>query len=170
MSISIGIGIETDNEIFFRKLSETARSFSYEISSGVAKFEHEIHEGVETLRTLKGWKNVYCLKAPTDAKANLAFGVYKELIKFQTSGEKPAFFDFCKVIAQDAKMQGFERIGIFFATEWHAKDRIRMSYGNVSRLLTILSLPGHWTVNTLNPQTGRMEEWDELPFFFELDC
>ena len=170
MSVSIGIGIEASNEVFFRKLSEIARSFGYEISSGVAQFEHEILEGVQTLRALKDWQNVYCLKAPAESNVNLAFGVYEELIAFQTSGAKPTFFDFCEGIAQEAKAQGIEKMGIFFAAEWRSRDRIRINYGNVSRLLTILSLPGHWTVNTLNSQTGRVEEWDELPFFFELDC
>src|SRR5687768_8715576 len=127
MSISIGIGIEADNDIFFRTLSETAKSFGYEISSGIAEFEYEIQEGVKTLQALKNWQNVYCLKAPADANANLAFGVYEEFIALQTLGTKPSFFDFCEAIAQEAKVLGFERIGIFFATEWHAKDRIRMS-------------------------------------------
>ena len=170
MSVSIGIGVDACDEGFVQCLRNLADKFGYSISAGIASFESDVQQGIERLVEIKGWKEVFVLRAPSEDAANLAFGVYKELIDLQSSGVRPKFFEFCTSLDQSASEHGLKTVGVFFATEWYAEDRIRMSYGNLPRLLTILSLPGHWAVNTLNPQTGRMDEWDELPFFYELEC
>lgn len=170
MSISIGIGVAACHEGFPHDLRESAKSFGYSLETGIDNFESDVQEGIQRLIKIRQWQQVFVLRAPSDSVANLAFGVYKELIELQSSGVRPKFFDFCSSLNQSALMHGLRSVGIFFATEWYAEDRIRMSYGNLPRLLTILSMPGHWAVNTLNPRTGRMEEWDELPFFYELEC
>lgn len=170
MSISIGIGVKVINSCFSARLAMLAKQFGYATTAGIDSFERDVQQGVGRLVELREWTEVFSLRAPVNRNANLAFDVYKELIALQVSAQRPVFFDFCEALAQSANQHGMHKLGIFFATEWSAADRIRMSYGNLIRLFTILSLPGHWTVNTLNPMTGRMEEWDELPFFYELEC
>jgi len=166
MSVSIGIGVGACDEGFAQCLSEQAEKFGYSASTGIASFESDVQQGIGRLIEIKAWREVFALRAPSENTANLAFGIYKELIEFQSSAIRPKFYEFRRSLDQCASEHGLKTVGVFFATEWYAEDRIRMSYGNLTRLLAILSLPGHWAVNTLNPQTGRMDEWDELPFFY----
>jgi hypothetical protein len=170
MSLTIGIGMEMKNESFISQLAEIAKQIGYEIPPESSKFEREVSECMETLAKLKKWKVVLSVKAPAGGAANLAFGVYEELVALQTRKIRPRFFDFCELLAQSAHQNGIQNLGIIFVTEWHPNDKIRISYGNVKRLETILSLPGHCVLTTINLQTGRIDEWDELPFYYELDC
>jgi hypothetical protein len=110
------------------------------------------------------------VKAPAKGAVNFAFGIYEEFVAFQTKGLRPKFFSFCELVAQSAHENGIHQLGFIFATEWQRGVKIRMSYGNVNRLEMILSLPGHCALYTINVETAREEEWDELPLFYELDC
>lgn len=170
MSLSIGIGIGVANQEFIGTLSDIAKQSGYAIFSSSSQFESDISQCVEALTQLKKWEVVLGVRSPAESNANLAFGVYEELIALQTKGIRPRFFDFCELIAQSACENKVPTLGLIFATEWRAGDRIRVSYGDVKRLETILSLPGHCALNTINLQTGRIDEWDDVPFFYELDC
>lgn len=170
MSISIGIGLQGQcSETLIARFKDIARSFSYGLESGIASFETDVREGVQIINDFQSWNHVFSLRAPYDAKANLAFDVHEELSRIELAGEEPKFFGFIRSIVKEAKLAGMIKLGVFFASEWYAKDRIRMNYGDIERFIAILSLPGHWTVRVLNPSTGRMEDWDDIPYFYELE-
>lgn len=170
MSVSIGIGIEKgSNKSFLQRVERIAEGCGYGIDHGIASFEQDVRSGVEQICSALKWEHVCSIRAPRDAKANLAFGIHQELDQYMTTGEQPVFFSFCRELVGEARSTRIQKLGLFFATEWCASDRIRMGYGPIETLLSILSSPGHWTVMTLELSTGRMTQWDELPYYFEIE-
>lgn len=168
MSTTIGFGYSTvdDGEIY-TELKAVAENFGYGLLNGIKSSESDVRSGIEIMQENENWNNVRFLQSPIDDDVGLAFGIQEELIAFEMTSDRPKFFDFLNEVSQLAT-QKCKKFGIFFAGEWYEGDRVRYSYGNVDRLITLLSLPGNWGIRYMIPQTGKLQDSDEIPFTFDL--
>lgn len=79
----------------------------------------------------------------------------------------PPFFDFLHELNAFCA-ENCEKIGIFFAGEWYKQDWVRYYDGSVDKLIFLLSMPGNWGIRYLIPETGRLQDSDEIPLIFDL--
>ncbi|WP_111641630.1 hypothetical protein [Marinimicrobium alkaliphilum] len=169
MSTTIGIGYSTiDDSEIYPELKLIAEKFGYGLLNGVEHSESNVRSGLEIMQKNENWMNVLFLQFPIDDDIGLAFGIHEELTAFEVSGDRPKFFDFLAEVSRLAS-QKCKKLGFFFAGEWLEGDRVRYSYGNIDRLITLLSLPGNWGIRYMIPQTGRLQDSDEIPFTFDLN-
>lgn len=168
MSTTIGLGYSTQctNDLF-EEIKILAYKFDYGLLRGIEHSESDVRSGIEIAQQNEGWEHLLFLQSPKDGEINLAFGIDKELNAFETTGNYPKFFNFLSELSQLCD-QKCKKLGIFFAGEWYKNDRVRYSYGNVNDLISLLSMPGHWYIRYLIPETGRLQDSDEIPLIFDL--
>ena len=167
MSTTIGFGYSAEDNIdLFDDLKALAGKFGYGLLNGMEYAESDVKCGLEVAQKNEGWEHLFFLQSPRDREVALAFGIDEELTTHETTGKTPQFFDFINqlVILCEGKCK---KIGIFFAGEWYAKDRVRYSYGSAYNLISLLSMPGHWGMRYLIPETGCFQDSDEIPFIFD---
>ena len=168
MSTTIGLGYSTDSDIdLFSDLQALAEKFGYGLLNGINYAESDVRAGLEVAQKNEGWEHVLFLQSPRGGQVGLAFGIDEELTAFETSGQHPQFFDFLNELTALCS-EKCNKLGIFFASEWYEKDRVRFSYGTVAGLISLLSMPGHWGIRYLIPETGHLQDSDEIPFLFDL--
>lgn len=168
MSTTIGLGYSVkDDSALFDDLKALANKFGYGLLRGIEYAESDMKFGLEVAQKNEGWEHLLFLQSPRDREVALAFGIHEELIAYETTGKRPQFFDFINqlVILCSKKCK---KLGIFFAGEWYEKDRVRYSYGTVDNLISLLSMPGYWGIRYLIPETGRLQDSDEIPLIFDL--
>ncbi|VAW62713.1 hypothetical protein MNBD_GAMMA08-1241 [hydrothermal vent metagenome] len=168
MSTTIGIGCSPKNNIkYIDDLKALVDRFGYGLYDGIEFSEPDVKSGLVMAQKNEGWEHLLFLQSPKGSNVSLAFGIEEELIAFETKGEWPVFFDFINqlVVLSSGKCK---KIGIFFASEWYEKDRIRYSYGTADDLISLLSMPGHWGIRYLIPETGRLQDSDDIPLIFDL--
>lgn len=168
MSITIGFGYSAENyDGLFDDLKALADEFGYGLLSGIEHSESDVKFGLEVAQKNEDWERLLFLQSPRDCKVALAFGIDEELTAYETTGKRPQFFDFINqlVILCSKKCK---KLGVFFAGEWYEKDRVRYSYGTVDNLISLLSMPGHWGIRYLIPETGNLQDSDEIPLIFDL--
>lgn len=170
MSTSIGFGYSSKgNADLFNELRELAFKFDYGLLNNIESSELDVRAGLEIAQKHEGWEYLVFLQSPKGAtNTGLAFGIEEELVAFETSGKPPKFFDFLNQLA-DLSSKKCRKIGFFFAGEWHKEDRVRYSYGGIGSLISLLSMPGHWGLRYLIPETGRLQDSDEIPLIFDLE-
>lgn len=168
MSTTIGLGYSTeDNVDLFDDLKALADKFGYGLLNGIEYSEPDVKSGLEVAQKNEGWEHLLFLQSPRDREVALAFGIHEELTAHETTGKSPQFFDFLNQLAVLCS-EKCTKLGIFFAGEWYEKDRVRYSYGTVDNLVSLLSMPGHWGIRYLIPETGHLQDSDEIPFIFDL--
>ncbi len=169
MSITIGIGYSAEDDSgLFDDLKALADEFGYGLLNGIEYSESDVKFGLEVAQKNEGWKHLFFLQSPRDRKVALAFGIHEELIAYETTGKRPRFFDFINRLVSLCSKK-CDKLGVFFAGEWYEKDRVRYSYGTVDNLISLLSMPGYWGIRYLIPETGRLQDSDEIPFIFDLN-
>lgn len=168
MSTTIGFGYSVKNDDFFVELKSIAEKFDYNLLKGIECAELDVQSGIEVAQKNEGWEQLVFLQAPKGGDASLAFGIEEELIAFETTGTHPIFFNFINEITSLATKK-CKKFGIFFASEWYKNDRVRFSYGTVESLIALLSMPGHWGIRYMIPETGRLQDSDEIPLVFDLN-
>jgi len=168
VSTTIGLGYSAkDDGGLFDDLKALADEFGYGLLSGIEHSESDVKLGLEVAQKNEGWEHLLFLQAPRDCKAALAFGIDEELTAYETTGKKPKFFDFLNQLATLCSKK-CKKLGVFFAGEWNEKDRVRYSYGTVDNLISILSMPGYWGIRYLIPETGHLQDSDEIPLIFDM--
>lgn len=168
MSTTIGLGYSTKNHVdLFDELQALANKFGYGLLNGIEYSELDVRSGLEIAQKNEGWEHLLFLESPKNEKVGLAFGIEEELTTFETSGKRPKFFDFLSQLTVLCSGK-CKKLSIFFAGEWYEKERVRFSYGTVDNLISLLSMPGHWCIRYLIPQTGRLQDSDEIPLIFDL--
>jgi len=168
MSTIIGLGCSSCcDSVLFHDIQVLADKFGYGLLNGIDCAEHDVRDGLETTKENEGWDYVFFLQSPKNDAVGLAFGIHEELTTFETKRQRPKFFDFLVELAELCSGR-CKKLGIFFASEWYKKDRVRFSYGNVDDLISLLSMPGHWGIRYIIPKTGNLQDSDEIPFLFDL--
>jgi hypothetical protein len=168
MSTTIGFGINAvDEGRLFENMKLLADTFGYGLLSGIESAESDVRAGLKKMKKCEGWGNVFILQSPVGTNVGIAFDIHEELVALETSGTLPKVFKFF-VEAEQLFMGSCSKVGIFFAAEWYEKDNVKYSYGTMSRLIEILSMPGSWGIRYINPETGRIHDSDETPFVFDL--
>lgn len=168
MSTTIGFGYSPNEGVdVFLQLRELASKHGYGLLFGVDSAESDVREGLKFAKAMQQWTNVAIIQSPIDDEVGLAFGIHEELTAFETKYERPQFFDYLEEMCSYCDRR-CGKLSFFFASEWTAKDRIRFSYGAVSDLISLLSLPGHWGMRYLMPETGRYQDSDETPLIFDI--
>lgn len=168
MSTTIGLGFSAEDDSgLFDDLKALADTFGYGLLSGIEYSESDVKSGLEVVQKNEGWKHLIFIQSPRDRDVALAFGIDEELTAYETTGKRPRFFDFINqlVILCSKKCK---KLAFFFAGEWYEKDRVRYSYGTVDDLVFLLSMPGHWGIRYLIPETGSLQDSDEIPLIFDL--
>ena len=169
MSTTIGFGICTAEDCrVFNELKILARKYGYGLLNGIEFAESDARAGLDVMKINDGWSDLFFLQSPIDADTALAFGIHEELIALETNNTRPVFFQFLTE-SESLLSSKCSKVGIFFAGEWYAKDRVKYSYGTIGRLIDILSLPGSWGVRYMIPESGQLQDSDETPFVFNLD-
>jgi len=148
-------------------MDELARKYEYGLLDGIEYCELDTKTGLEVAKKNEGWDHLHLLQSPVDRDVALAFNIHQELTDFEVKGEYPRFFDFLKELA-NIRTEKCEKLGVFFSGEWFKNDRVRYSYGTVDDLITLLSMPGYWGIRYLIPETGRLQDCDEIPLIFDL--
>lgn len=167
MSTTIGLGYAPTSDAVFAELRALANRFSYDLIAGLNSSEAEVKSGLETAQRIEGWECIGLLQSPTESNAALAFGIHEELNELELTGTHPKFFDFLSELQGVAEGR-CSKLGVFFAGEWGPHDRVRYSYGTSQQLVALLSMPGHWGIRFLIPETGRLHDSDEIPLIFDL--
>ncbi len=167
MSTTIGLGYSVQDDDLFIELKSVAEKFGYGLLKGIECSESDVRSGLEVAQKNEGWEQLIFLQSPADGEVSLAFGINEELTEFETTGTQPKFFDFLSELAKVAPKK-CKKLGIFFASEWYESDRVRFSYGTAENLVALLSMPGHWGIRYMIPDTGRLQDSDEIPFIFDL--
>lgn len=169
MSTTIGFGISaTDDNGMFDGLKMLSESYGYGLLRGSEYAESDVRSGLEVMRKNEGWNELFFLQSPINSGVGLAFGIHEELVALETDGVKPKVFEFLTEAAALLSKINCNKVGIFFAGEWYENDRVKYSYGNIERLVDILSLPGSWGTRYMIPESGRLQDSDETPFVFDL--
>lgn len=168
MSTTIGLGYSAQDGDFFIELKSIAEKFGYGLLKGIECSESDVKSGLEAAQKNEGWEELLFLQSPIGGEASLAFGIHEELTAFETTGTRPQFFDFLNELSELA-LRKCKKLGIFFAGEWYESDRVRFSYGTIKNLIALLSIPGHWGIRYMIPETGRLQDSDEFPFIFDLN-
>jgi hypothetical protein len=168
VSTTIGFGYSSDsNDDLFSDLQALAEKFGYGLLNGIDYAELDVRDGLEVAKKNVAWEHLLFLQSPRSGDVGLAFGIHEELTAFEVKGQRPKFFDFLTELAALCS-EKCKKLGVFFAGEWHEKDRVRFSYGTVDDLISLLSMPGHWGIRYLVPETGRLQDSDEIPLIFDL--
>lgn len=168
MTTTIGIGYRNiENEDLITALKPIADKFEYGLLCGIENSELDMRSGLEVAKVHQDWADVLILKSPPDGAGALAFDIVEELYLFELKNIKPRFFDFLVELSGIAGKK-CSKLGIFFSAEWHADDRCRYSYGQIKRLIDLLSLPGNWSLRYLTPPSGRLQDSDETPLIFDV--
>ena len=167
MSTTIGLGYSLQDDDLFIELKSVAEKFGYGLLEGIEYSESDVKSGLEVAQKNGGWEQLLFLQSPNGGEASLAFGIDEELTAFETIGTRPQFFDFLNELSKLAA-QKCKKLGVFFASEWYENDRVRYSYGTTESLIALLSMPGHWGIRYMIPETGRLQDSDEIPFIFDL--
>jgi hypothetical protein len=168
MSTTIGFGYAAPDGIeLFAELKPIAEKYGYGLLNGAGFSEIDVRPGLEIAQKNEGWREVLFLQSPKHSNTSLAFGVYEEMMRFEMTGSRPKFFDFLVEISKLCA-QRCKKLSIFFADEWHQDDRVRYSYGDIERLLLLLSMPGHWGIRFMIPQTGRLQDSYDMPLLFDI--
>lgn len=168
MSTTIGLGFSAaDENGIFDELRLLSEKYGYGLLNGIEFAESDVRSGLEVMKKNEGWKHLYILQSPIRPDVGLAFGIYEELMEFEVGGSQPKFFEYIVEVAA-LLPASYEKTGIFFAGEWYENDRVKYSYGNIERLICILSLPGNWGTRYMIPETGHLQDSDEIPFVFDL--
>lgn len=169
MSTTIGFGYSTQDEVdLYESLKAIAENYGYGIYEGIKYAEPDVRAGLEIAKKNEDWKHIILLQYPKDHDVCLAFGIEEELINFEVKNEKPTFFAFLEQL-ELFSLNKCNKLGLFFASEWFKEDRVRYSYGSMCDLIKILSMPGHWGVRYLIPETGRLQDSDEIPLIFDVN-
>ena len=160
MSTTIDLGYLTiDNSEIYTELKFIAEKFGYGLFNGIEYSESDVCPGLEVMQKNENWKHILFLQSPINDDVSLAFGIHQELNSLGLTGARPKFLDFLSVKSSE----------FFFAGEWYESDRVRYAYRNIDRLITLLSLPGHWGGRYMIPETGHLQDSDEVPFIFSLN-
>ena len=168
MSTTIGFGYNANDGVYlFDDLKSLAEKFGYGLLNGIENSESDVRSGLEFAQRNQGWANLVFLQSPRGGNVGLAFGIHEELIALELSGNHPPFFDFLNELNALCARK-CKKLGIFFAGEWYEKDHVRYSYGLVDDLIFLLSMPGNWGIRYLIPETGRLQDSDEIPLLFDL--
>lgn len=168
MSTTIGFGFSQHSDLdFCSEAQALAETCGYGLAIGIEAAESDVKRGIGMAQRLQGWKDVALLRSPKNGVANTAFEIDEELTAMETHGCHPRFFEFLESLAALAGGKA-SKLGVFFASEWEAQDKIRMSYGRIDDLKSLLSMPGNWCVRYLLPETGRMQDSDEVPLLFDV--
>jgi len=168
VSTTIGLGYSTENNIdLFDDLKVLADKFGYGLLNGIEYSEPDVKTGLEVAQKNEGWEHLLFLQSPKNDEVSLAFGIEEELMAIETSEKYPKFFDFLTQLV-DLLSGKCKKLGVFFAGEWYEKDRVRYSYGDVDNLISLLSMPGHWGIRYMIPETGRLQDSDEVPLIFDV--
>jgi len=168
MSTTIGLGYSTSNgREIFSEILLIAEKFGYGILNGIEFAERDVRSGLQIMQKNENWLQLLFLQSPKNGDVSLAFGIHEELTTFEITNEPPRFFEFLNEVSQFATLR-CKKFGFFFAGEWHAKDRVRYSYGDIDRLIALLSMPGNWEIRYMIPENGRLQDSDETPFVFDL--
>lgn len=168
MSTTIGFGYSIeDNTDIFDKIERVAKKYKYGLLDGIQYAEADSRFGINIAKKHEKWDKIVLLQSPIVNEVGLAFGINKELIDFETTGKYPKFFDFLKEVIPLCS-EKCKKLGVFFSGEWYEDDRIRFSYGSVDDLISLLSMPGNWGIRYLVPETGRLQDSDEIPLIFDL--
>ena len=167
MSTTIGFGYMIRDSDPFIELKSTAERFGYGLLKGIDSAESDVKSGLAVAQRNEGWEQLLFLQSPIEGKTSLAFGIQEELTALETTGACPQFFNLLHELPKLA--QQCKKFAIFFASEWYESDRVRFSYGSAENLIMLLSMPGHWGIRYMIPETGRLQDSDEIPFIFDLD-
>jgi|SRR5690554_2467382 len=168
MSTTIGLGYSSScNADLVHDVQVLADKFGYGLLSGIGYAESDVRDGLEAAKENEGWEHLLFLQSPRNDEVGLAFGIHEELTAFETKGQRPKFFDFLVELSELCSGR-CKKLGIFFAGEWYKKDRVRFSCGTVDDLISLLSMPGHWGIRYLIPETGNLQDSDETPLLFDL--
>jgi len=169
MSTTIGIGYSSvDNTNLSEKIELLANSFGYGLLSGIGNAESDVKDGLEIAVEHEGWEHLLFLQSPRDSGASLAFGIHEELTALEMERKRPKFFDFLMKLSELCSGR-CSKIGIFFSGEWYKEDRVRFSNGTVNDLISLLSMPGHWGMRYMIPETGHIQDSDEIPLLYDLE-
>tara|TARA_R110000823_G_scaffold170024_1_gene302520 strand:+ start:688 stop:1200 length:513 start_codon:yes stop_codon:yes gene_type:complete len=168
VSTTIGLGYSApSNADPFNDIKVIAERFGYGLLNGIDYAESDVRGGLENTKEIEGWDHLLLLQAPINEGVSLAFGIHEELSAFETQGKRPKFFDFLIELSELCSGR-CRKLSIFFSGEWYKADRVRFSYGSVDDLISLLSMPGHWGIRYLIPQTGKLQDSDETPLLFDL--
>ncbi len=168
MSTTIGLGYTAENNAdLFSEIEFVAHKFGYGLLRGIEYAESDVQAGLKIAQKNEGWENLLFLQSPHDGNVALSFGIHEELTAYELTGERPRFFEFLNQL-EILCVEKCKKLSIFFASEWSEQDRIRYSYGKVNDLISLLSMPGHWCLRYLIPETGRLQDSDEVPLIFDL--
>lgn len=168
MSITIGMGYcNEDNDNLPHRIRTLADKFGYGVLIGIDYAEADVRGGLEVAKKNSGWDHILFLQSPIRDEVSLAFGIDEELTALETESQRPKFFDF--LIELSKLLSGkCRKVDIFFAGEWYKDDRARYSYGTVDDLISLLTMPGHWGIRYMVPQTGHLQDSDETPLLFSV--
>ena len=168
MSTTIGIGYSThDGSDLFEDLKLLANKYGYGLLNGLKYAELDMRAGVEIAQRHMKWQRVVFLQSPPDREVALAFGITEELFALELEGKRPRFFDFLTELSS-TQLVRTKKLAIFFSGEWDANDPVRYSSGTIDVLIYLLSMPGHWGIRYLIPETGRLQFSDEIPLLFDV--
>ena len=168
MSTTIGIGLCGDvTASFCTRVLSLIEKYGYGWFEGIDQSEPEVRGGLREAKKNRKWDKVFLLQYPVNGDTPLAFGIHKDLVAYEVDNKWPVFFDFLKELSLMASGYGV-KASIFFSGEWLEDERVRFSYGSIDDLIFILSLPGNWCIRYLMPDTGVLQDSDEIPFIFEV--
>jgi len=167
MSTTIGIGYSSYDVNLVYKIRVLTDRFGYGLLNGINFAEADVKEGLEAAKESEGWEHLVFLQSPRHCEVGLAFGIHEELAAFEKEGVSPPFFDFLVELSELCSGK-CKKLCVFFSSEWYKKDRVRFSYGTIDDLILLLSMPGHWCIRYLIPETGNLQDSDEIPLLFDL--
>ena len=168
MAVVIGIGYTAVGQGVSNDIYTIAARYQYDVLSKTEECRVDASEGIENTKKLMEWTDVLLIGSVSqDGVFVSSDAIDQELTEFEIKSREPKFFEFLSDVAELAERK-CSKLDFFFASEWYASDHVRICYGPVRTLISILSLPGHWGGLFLNPQTRRYYGSDETPLLFEV--
>lgn len=171
MSIIIGIAIacqQSQRMNAEKYLQSASRYFGYCLDPKIENISQDIKGGlVEFINKFNANLFFYVRPFCSDESSD-SYDIHQELFSLDGQRGGARFFGFCREIEYIYRKLKLDRAYLIFASEWERGDRVRVSHGDSQRLVTILSQPGHWTMNMLNVRSGIIEECSDYPFCYEI--
>ena len=168
MSTTITISIlDVLEEGVVSRIRDIAHGYNYALDVGLDSAENDVRRGLSEASLALGWKTLLVIRAPSNSKANLAFGVQEEFTDWEVKGILPKFFS-CVTRVDDELKQYSNPYWVCFAAEWPANARIRLEEGKVIGLIEYLKQPANWYQRLYVVRTGVIQYSDEIPFVFKV--
>jgi len=166
VSTTIGFGFHVKlDAVSLAALERLANAFDYGLAEGIEHAENDMRTGLQVAQRHRTWKQVVFLLSPRSS--TMAFGIDQELTAREISGIQPPFFSFMDQFGGQLPDE-HDLVDVFFSGEWYERDQVRYTYGNLADFIGFLSMPGHWGLRHLIPETGHFQDSDEIPLVFAL--